>query len=52
MSCLTMHKPEIIDENLYEIVGGTAKVLRSDLMGKMQRTALEIAARTFSNNRE
>jgi hypothetical protein len=52
MSCITINRPEIIDENLYEIVGGTAKVLRSDMMGKMQRTALEIAARTFSKNCE
>jgi hypothetical protein len=52
MSCITINRPEIIDENLYEIVGGTAKVLRSDLMGKMQRTALEIAARNFSKNCE
>lgn len=46
-----IHKPEIVDENVYEIVGGTCKVMRPDLMDKVGRTALDIAARTFINNR-
>lgn len=46
-----MHKPEIVDEAVYEIVGGTSKVLRPDLLDKEGRVSLEIAARTFVNNR-
>lgn len=45
--CVKIHKPEIIDESKYEIVGGTCKVMRPDLLDKMQRTALDITARSF-----
>jgi hypothetical protein len=30
-SCFRFIKPEVVDEQLYEIVGGTTKVLRTDL---------------------
>ena len=46
-----MHKPEIIDENVYEIVGGTSKVLRPDLLDKESRKSLGLAARTFVTTR-
>ena len=50
-SCFRMRKPEIIDEKVYEIVGGTTKVMRPDLLNKVGRTALDIAAKTFVKNR-
>ena len=50
-ACVTIHKPEIIDESKYEIVGGSCKVMRPDLLDKMQRTALDVAARSFVSNR-
>lgn len=33
-TCIKMVKPSIVDEHLYEIVGGTSRVLRPDLMTK------------------
>lgn len=50
-NCFRMRKPEIIDENVYEIVGGTSKVIRPDLLSKTGRTALEIAANSFIKNK-
>ena len=42
-----MKKPDIVDEHLYEIVGGTSRVLRPDLLDKAGRNALAHAARSF-----
>lgn len=41
----------MIDESKYEIVGGTAKVLRPDLLDKISQKALDVAARSFISNR-
>jgi hypothetical protein len=49
--CVKIVKPELIDESKYEIVGGTAKVLRPDLLDHIQQKALDVAARSFISNR-
>lgn len=37
--CMRFVKPELVDENVFEVVGGTSKVLKTSLMTpKQQRT--------------
>jgi hypothetical protein len=43
LSCYKIVKPEIVDENLYEVVGGTTKVLRTDMLTKEQLRKYEEA---------
>jgi len=40
-SCFRFIKPEVVDEQLYEVVGGTTKVLRTDLFTEKQLRKFE-----------
>lgn len=44
-------KPVLIDEGVYEIVGGTTKVLRPDLLSKIQQKRMQTAGITFVRQR-
>ncbi len=36
-ACVRIVKPELVDEDKYEVVEGTAKVLRTDLLSRSQQ---------------
>lgn len=45
--CPRMIKPVLVDEHLYEIVGGTARVCKPSLMNKPQRAQHDLAISNF-----
>lgn len=49
--CVMIRKPEIVDEQFYEIIGGTSKVLQPHLLRQIERHAIDSAAKTFNLTR-
>ena len=46
-----IHKPKIVDEHLYEFVGGTTKVLRNDLLAPKLFKRFKMATINLCKNR-
>ena len=45
--CMRIIKPELIDENVFEVVGGTSKVLKPSLLSSPRRFEHESRIKTF-----
>lgn len=45
--CTRLVKPELVDEHLYDIVGGTVKILKPNLMNPLERKSHEKAVSKF-----